>query len=155
MAQIWWSDCKRREQMHKPILLNSFWQKRPFLWPKIWTSNPQFNPPLAFRLKLNELAWTDGSAIFVLHITTHTLYCYNWTFHCFSFRTPYNICFRSSAPTAKLNQLHAQSPRFHTNKSRYKNTVSYSCKGNGSVNWLKTSLCNRSLPDQPVPAHGV
>lgn len=26
----------------------------------------------------------DGSAIFVLHTITHTLYCYNWTFHCFS-----------------------------------------------------------------------
>lgn len=90
MAQIWWSDCKRREQMHKPILLHSFWQKRPFLWPKIRTSNPHLNLPLAFRLKLTELAWTDGSAIFVLHIITHTLYCYNWTFHCFSFRTPYN-----------------------------------------------------------------
>lgn len=53
------------------------------------------------------------------------------------------------------NQLHAQSLRYHTNKSRYKNTVSYSCKGNGSVNWLKTSLC-KSIPARSVaPAHGA
>lgn len=34
-------------------------------------------------LWFTELAWTDGSAIFVLHTTTHTRYCYNRTFHCF------------------------------------------------------------------------
>lgn len=90
MAQIWWSDCKLLECINPLLLLHTFWQTGLICDQILLTSNPHLkekkkkrNLPLAFMLWFTELAWTDGSAIFVLHTITHTHYCYNWTFHCF------------------------------------------------------------------------
>lgn len=90
MAQIWWSDCKLHECINPLLLLllHTFWQTGLICDQRLLTSNPHLKKqtqtlPLAFMPWFTELAWTDGSAIFVRHTHTHTRYCYNWTFHCF------------------------------------------------------------------------
>lgn len=69
---------------------------------------------------LLKLAQMDGSAIFVLHTITHSLYCYNWTFHCFLLLTP--DIFAPFVFVCFIWKL--WSTMIHTQlKSTYKNTV--------------------------------
>lgn len=97
MAQIWWSDCKLLEHMHKSIaaLLRGggvsataspsppppstcFGKNRPYLWPKIIiiTSNPHFKSSIGIYAMIywNWPLKIDGSAIFcAAHYYTHAL----------------------------------------------------------------------------------
>lgn len=83
MAQIWWSDCKLLEHMHKsiaallkrfpPPLATHFGKNRPYLWPKIITSNPHFKI-FHWHLCYDLLNWPKWMAVQYLCCTRlHTL----------------------------------------------------------------------------------
>lgn len=100
MAQVE-GECKRFEHMHKSIALLSKGggvghppQSRKF-WQIGHNCEQRFTHVTRIEIfhwhlcyDLLKLAQMDGSAIFVLHTITHSLYCYNWTFHCFLLLTP-------------------------------------------------------------------
>ena len=90
MAQIWWSDCKLLQHMHKSIAalprgspLSMFWQSGLICDQRLeHRTRIQFSH---WHLCYDLLNWPEWMAVQYLCCThfTHTLYCYNWTFHCF------------------------------------------------------------------------
>lgn len=93
MAQIWWSDCKLLYVCINPLLpyskgfplATNFGKQASFFDQRLLTSNPQFKSSIGIYAMI-WLNWPKWMAVQYLCCTRlHTLYCYNWTIHCFLF----------------------------------------------------------------------